>query len=84
MLSTVQNGSNLSSDGSTAVYRTVLRYSVAIIGWLPVINDTTRYRQLLLLLKKFEKKKNREFLVEVFDITAVEEQYRSILRSNVA
>jgi hypothetical protein len=58
MLSTVQNGSNLSSDGSTAVYRTVLRYSVAIIGWLPVMNDTTRYRQLLLLLKKFEKKKN--------------------------
>jgi hypothetical protein len=55
MLSTVENGSNSSSDSSTAVYRMVLRYSVAIIGWLPVMNDSTRYRQLLLLLRNSKK-----------------------------
>jgi hypothetical protein len=61
----------------------VLRYSVAIIGWLPVMNDSTRYRQLLLLLRNSKKNENREFLVEVFDITAAKEHYRTVPRSNV-
>jgi hypothetical protein len=85
MLSTVQNGSNLSSDGSTAVYRTVLRYSVAIIGWLPVMNNTTCYRQLLLLLKKFQKKKTRGFLVRYLTLprwrSSTAQYYAVTLRS---
>jgi hypothetical protein len=76
MLSTVQNGSNLSSESSTAVYRTVLHYSVAANSWSLVTNITTGYWQVLLPQRNSEKK-TRKFLVMVLDFTAVKIQHDS-------
>jgi len=69
----VQNSGNLSSDGSTAVYRTVLHYSFASDSWSPVTNLTTGYWKVLPPPRNSEKK-TRKFLVAVLDFTAAKIQ----------
>jgi hypothetical protein len=59
--STAQDGSNSSSDSDTAVYRTVLRYSVAANSWSPVTNITTGFRHVSLLPRNSKNNKLQIF-----------------------